>query len=44
MGRIAYNGAMAKAAAKRAIKESLGNEVENLHGKLDALLGAKAAQ
>ena len=33
--RIAYNGAMAKAAAKNAIRQSLENESEELHKKLD---------
>ena len=37
--RIAYNGEMAKAAAKKAIRDNLGKEAENLHGKLDKLLG-----
>ena len=37
--RIAYNGEMAKAAAKKAVREELGKDAENLHGKLDELLG-----
>ena len=37
--RIAYNGEMAKAAAKKAVREELGKDVENLHGKLEKLLG-----
>lgn len=37
--RIAYNGAMAKAAAKKALQDSLSKEAESLHGKLDKLLG-----
>ena len=39
MVRIAYNGEMAKAAAKKAIKNSLEDESEQLHDKLDKLLG-----
>lgn len=39
--RIAYNGAMAKAAAKNAIRQSLGNKSEELHKKLDNVLGTK---
>ena len=39
--RIAYNGAMAKAAAKNAIRQSLENESEELHKKLDNVLGTK---
>ena len=42
MVRIAYNGEMAKAAAKKAIRDSLGKESENLHGKLDKLLGLES--
>lgn len=37
--RIAYNGAMAKAAAKRAVQEELKDKSEDLHKKLDELLG-----
>lgn len=37
--RIAYNAAMAKAAAKQAVKEDLEKKGEDLHGKLDKLLG-----
>lgn len=37
--RIAYNGTMAKAAAKKALQDSLSKEAESLHGKLDKLLG-----
>lgn len=37
--RIAYNSKMAKAAAKKAVKEDLEKRGENLHGKLDELLG-----
>lgn len=37
--RIAYNGAMAKAAAKRAIQEELKSKSEDLQKKLDQLLG-----
>ena len=39
MVRIAYNGEMAKAAAKKAIKNSLEDGSEQLHDKLDKLLG-----
>ena len=39
--RIAYNGAMAKAAAKNAIRQSLENESAELHKKLDNVLGTK---
>ena len=39
--RIAYNGEMAKAAAKQAIRKSLENESEELHKKLDNVLGTK---
>ena len=39
--RIAYNGEMAKAAAKQAIRQSLENESEELHKKLDNVLGTK---
>ena len=37
--RIAYNGAMAKAAAKRAIQDELKSKSEDLQNKLDQLLG-----
>lgn len=37
--RIAYNSEMAKAAAKKAIKEDLEKKGEELHNKLDKLLG-----
>lgn len=37
--RIAYNGAMAKAAAKRAIQEELNKKSEEIHKKLDEILG-----
>lgn len=37
--RIAYNSAMAKAAAKKAIKEELEKRGDDLHEKLDKLLG-----
>lgn len=37
--RIAYNGAMAKAAAKRAIQDELKSKSEDLQKKLDLLLG-----
>lgn len=37
--RIAYNAAMAKAAAKNAIKENLEKRGDELHKKLDKLLG-----
>ena len=37
--RIAYNGAMAKAAAKRAIQEELKDKSEEIHKKLDKILG-----
>lgn len=36
---IAYNKEMAKATAKRAITQDLNQRGENLHGKLDTLLG-----
>lgn len=39
MVRIAYNGAMAKAAAKNALRQSLENESADLHKKLDDVLG-----
>ena len=38
--RIAYNGEMAKQAAKNAIRQSLENESSELHNKLDKVLGA----
>ena len=37
--RIAYSSNMAKKAAKRAIKEDLEKKGDELHNKLDALLG-----
>lgn len=37
--RIAYNGAMAKAAAKQAIQEELSEKSEEIHKKLDKILG-----
>lgn len=37
--RIAYNGAMAKAATKRAIQEELSEKSEEIHKKLDKILG-----
>lgn len=37
--RIAYNGEMAKQAAKNAIRQSLENESSELHDKLDKVLG-----
>lgn len=37
--RIAYNGAMARAAAKRAIQDELKSKSEDLQKKLDQLLG-----
>lgn len=37
--RIAYNGDMAKAAAKKAVREQLEDKGEELHKKLDNLLG-----
>lgn len=38
--RIAYNGEMAKAAAKNAIRQSLENESDELRNKLDNVLGS----
>lgn len=37
--RIAYNAQMAKAAAKQAVREDLEKKGEDLHNKLDQLLG-----
>lgn len=37
--RIAYSSAMAKAAAKQAVREDLEKKGEDLHSKLDKLLG-----
>lgn len=37
--RIAYNGAMAKAAAKRAIQDELKSKSEDIQKKLDKILG-----
>ena len=39
MVRIAYNGDMAKAAAKQAIREELEEKAEDLHEQLDKVLG-----
>lgn len=39
--RIAYNGEMAKAVAKKAIRENLEGDANALQGKLDNVLGAK---
>ena len=37
--RIAYNGEMAKAAAKKAMREELEQKGNDLHERLDSLLG-----
>ena len=37
--RIAYNGQMAKAAAKKAVYDDLNDDIDNLHNTLDELLG-----
>lgn len=37
--RIAYNGNMAKAVARKAIRENLEGDSEKLHDKLDKVLG-----
>lgn len=37
--RIAYNSDMAKAAAKRVVREDLEKRGDELHDKLDKLLG-----
>lgn len=37
--RIAYNAEMAKAAAKQAVRDELEKKGEDLHNKLDQLLG-----
>lgn len=37
--RIAYNGVMAKAAAKRAVQDELKDKSEEIHKKLDKILG-----
>ena len=37
--RLAYNGEMAKAAAKKAMREELEQKGNDLHEKLDSLLG-----
>ena len=37
--RIAYNASMAKAAAKKVVREDLEKRGDNLHEKLDELLG-----
>ena len=39
MVRIAYNGEMAKEAAKKAVREELEKKGENLHEQLDKVLG-----
>ena len=39
MVRVAYNGDMAKAAAKQAIREELEKKGEDLHEQLDKVLG-----
>lgn len=39
MVRIAYNGEMAKQAAKKAIRQDLEKKGENLHNQLDQVLG-----
>ena len=39
MVRIAYNGEMAKQAAKKAVREELVKKGENLHEQLDKVLG-----
>ena len=39
MVRIAYNGEMAKEAAKKAVREELVKKGENLHEQLDKVLG-----
>ncbi len=39
MVRIAYNGDMAKEAAKKAIRQELEKKGENLHNQLDQVLG-----
>ena len=37
--RLAYNGEMAKEAAKKAVREELEKKGENLHNQLDKVLG-----
>lgn len=37
--RLGYNAQMAKAAAKRAVYDELGDDVESLHNTLDEILG-----
>ena len=37
--RIAYNGAMAKAAAKKAVQDELKGKSEDIQKKLDDILG-----
>ena len=37
--RIAYNSAMAKADARKAVRDQLEGKAEELHGKLDGILG-----
>lgn len=39
--RIAYNGEMAKAVAKKAIRENLEGDANALQGKIDNALGIK---
>jgi flagellar biosynthesis/type III secretory pathway protein FliH len=39
MVRIAYNGDMAKQAAKKVIRQELEKKGENLHEQLDKVLG-----
>ena len=39
MVRIAYNGEMAKQAAKKAMREELEKKGQNLHEQLDKVLG-----
>jgi hypothetical protein len=39
MVRIAYNGEMAKQAAKKAVKEKLAEKGDKLHDQLDKALG-----
>ena len=39
MVRIAYNGEMAKEAAKKVIRQELEKKGENLHNQLDQVLG-----
>ena len=39
MVRIAYNGEMAKEAAKKAVREELEKKGDDLHKQLDKVLG-----